>query len=154
MEYFIRLISEILSSGKWEKVLLVGAPNESAYVAKICREMPEDVRAKTIDMSGCLDMESFIALLRLSTLFITNDSGPLHIASALGTPTISFFGPETPTLYGPLGKKDMVFFAGLYCSPCLNVYNAKRAMCGGDNHCMKEITPAEVVRSMNAAGLL
>jgi len=82
----------------------------------------------------------------MSALFISNDcGGPLHIAAALGTPTVSFYGPETPSLYGPAGDLNTVFYAGTYCSPCLSVYNAKTAMCDGENRCMRNITPSEVL---------
>jgi ADP-heptose:LPS heptosyltransferase len=89
-----------------------------------------------------------MALLSLSTACISNDSGPLHIAAALGIPTVSFFGPESPLLYGPRGNGHTVFYAGIYCSPCLNVYNAKQAMCSGDNTCMQAITPEQVISAL------
>jgi ADP-heptose:LPS heptosyltransferase len=86
-----------------------------------------------------------IALLSICDACISNDSGPLHIAAALGIRTVSFFGPESPLLYGPRGEGHTVFYAGIYCSPCLNVYNAKKAMCNGNNICMQEITPEQVI---------
>lgn len=153
-EYFVELITRMLGSARWDRVVLVGAGDEADYVAEMHAALPEDIRAKAINLSGRLDIQAFIAMLKLSELFITNDSGPLHIASALGTPTISFFGPETPSLYGPLGKCDKTFFADLYCSPCLNVYNAKQAMCNGDNRCMKEIKPSEVIEALKSEGNL
>ena len=89
------------------------------------------------------------ALLQRSALLITNDSGPLHLAEALATPTVSFFGPETPLLYGPTGDNQVVFYKGIYCSPCLNVHNQKQAPCKGNNVCMKLINPDEVFASAN-----
>jgi len=81
-------------------------------------------------------------------LFVTNDSGPLHIAAALGLPTLSLFGPETPVLYGPKGGNPLIFYKGLYCSPCLSVFNAKTAPCSGQNICMQSISAGKVLEAM------
>jgi ADP-heptose:LPS heptosyltransferase len=78
-------------------------------------------------------------------LVITNDSGPLHLAVMMGTPTISFFGPESPVQYGPRGEKHTVMYKGYYCSPCLHVYNEKNSSCE-DNICLKDISVDEVFK--------
>ncbi|PYU26894.1 MAG: hypothetical protein DMG32_08965, partial [Acidobacteria bacterium] len=70
-----------------------------------------------------------------------------HLAEALAKPTLSFFGPETPLLYGPTGDNQVAFYKGIYCSPCLNVHNQKKAPCNGNNVCMKLIGPYEVFAS-------
>ena len=115
-------------------------------------------RGKVVNLAGQLTIRELIALLSVSQMVISNYSGPLHIAASLQIPTISFYGPETPLLYGPRGGKQVIFFAGIYCSPCLNVYNAKKAMCNGDNRCMQAIRPADVLleieRQAGADGLL
>lgn len=153
-ESFVKLIASIIERKKETRVILVGSKGEAEYVKSVYDSLPEETRDRVIDLSGNLDIEEFMALLKQSALFITNDSGPLHIASALGTPTISFFGPESPSLYGPVGNRNIVFYAGIYCSPCLNVYNAKTAMCKGDNRCMKEIRPSEVIDTLIKEGIL
>ncbi|MDO8446180.1 MAG: glycosyltransferase family 9 protein [Deltaproteobacteria bacterium] len=153
-ESFVELIASIIEREKETRIILVGSKGEVKYVKSVYDSLPEETRGRVIDLSGNLDIEEFIALLKHSALFITNDSGPLHIASSLGTPTVSFFGPESPSLYGPVGSRNMVFYAGIYCSPCLNVYNAKTAMCKGDNRCMKEIKPSEVIDTLLKEGML
>jgi len=94
-------------------------------------------------------VEELLPFLRGCDLFITNDSGPLHMAALVGTPTVSFFGPETPEFYGPLGDSETtaVFYKHLYCSPCLSAYNVKTPVCGGDNRCLQAITVDEVLDS-------
>lgn len=151
---FIELIRYILENRTEVKVVLVGSKGETGYVRAMHDSLPPGIKNKAINLSGGLGIEEFMALLKMSALFITNDSGPLHIAAALGTPTVSFFGPESPSLYGPLGEKHLVFYAGIYCSPCLNVYNAKTAMCKGNNICMKELPPALVIAALEKEGLL
>ena len=100
-----------------------------------------------LNVAGKFSLEELCGLLTKSELLITNDSGPLHIAEALAVPTISFFGPETPLLYGPTGDTHVVFYKGIYCSPCLNVHNQKKAPCNGNNVCMQLISPDDVFAS-------
>jgi ADP-heptose:LPS heptosyltransferase len=151
--HFTALISAAAElSGR--RLLLVGSDEETEFIDRLYRMLPDTVRHRVINSAGKLSIDEFIALLRHVHLCISNDSGPLHIAAALGIPTVSFFGPETPSLYGPVGVGHIVFYAGLYCSPCLNVFNAKRAMCNGDNRCMKEITPESVIATLLDRGIL
>lgn len=153
-ENFVELIKYIVESKKNLKIALVGSKGEAGYVKSVYEALPEESRDRVIDISGNLDIDEFVALLKQSALFITNDSGPLHIAAALGISTVSFFGPESPSLYGPVGINNKVFYAGIYCSPCLNVYNAKTAMCKGDNRCMKEIKASEVIKILASEGII
>jgi ADP-heptose:LPS heptosyltransferase len=129
--------------------VLVGSPGEKLYVEEVYSALSPATRDCCINLAGEQTLDEFIALLALSDACITNDSGPLHIAAALGTRTISFFGPESPQLYGPKGEGHIVFYAGIYCSPCLSVFNAKRAMCNGNNICMKAILPDQVLEELS-----
>ncbi len=140
---FIGLMTDMLDN-LHIKIILIGSPGERPYVRQVYRDIPEQYKESIIDLSGKTDVYMLLELFRMSRLLITNDSGPLHFAEMVGLESISFFGPETPLLYGPLGKKHTVFFKGLYCSPCLNVYNVKTAFCDGDNKCMQSITVDEV----------
>lgn len=153
-ESFVELITAVLEIKDNAKIILVGSKNEAAYVKEVYSLFPQRFADRIINLAGNLDIDQFIALLKGSDLFITNDSGPLHIAASLGTSTVSFFGPESPSLYGPPADKSRVFYAGIYCSPCLNVYNAKTAMCGGNNICMKEIKPSDVIKALKEEGIL
>lgn len=153
-ESFVELINTIVERNRDAKIILVGSKGEAGYVGEVYEMLHDKTRTETLNLSGLLSMEEFIALLKISDLFITNDSGPLHIAASLGTSTVSFFGPESPSLYGPVGTSNRVFYAGIYCSPCLNVYNAKTAMCKGDNRCMKEISVEEVKKLLLQKGFI
>lgn len=155
-ENFVELISHIVQKRNNLKIVLIGLKDDREYVENIYNLLSEQAKKSVIDVSGDLDIEELIALLKKSHLFITNDSGPLHIASALGVSTVAFFGPESPILYSPpqSDKKNLVFYSDIYCSPCLNVYNAKTAMCNGDNRCMKEITVSQVIEAIDKEKLL
>ncbi len=126
--------------------VFIGSAGEQGAVRSVLDEIGDEARPRCLDLSGRTSLSDLMVLLSRSALLISNDSGPLHLGASLGVPTVSFFGPETPALYGPVGDRHLVFYAGHWCSPCLSVYNAKIAMCNGNNECMRRITLDDVVR--------
>ena len=72
---------------------------------------------------------------------ITNDSLPVHIASAYEKDVVVFWGPESPNFYGPLNENNLSFYANILCSPCLLVFDNKAENDCKDNICLKQITP-------------
>jgi ADP-heptose:LPS heptosyltransferase len=152
-DYFGELLNYITATYPQIMIVLIGAKDETGYVNTVYQSLSAQSQTQVLNLAGRLDIEELIALFTLSDLFITNDSGPLHIASSLGILTVAFFGPETPSLYGPPKETSTVFYARRYCSPCLSVYNAKQAMCNGDNRCMREITVSEVINTLEKKGL-
>jgi ADP-heptose:LPS heptosyltransferase len=89
-------------------------------------------------------------LFHFATLLIANDGGPGHFAAMTPIPTIVFFGPESPALYGSLGERAVNLFRNLSCSPCLTAYNHRNSPCNGDNVCLKSIHPDEVLQKTHA----
>ena len=90
-------------------------------------------------------VRQLLALFHRASLLVTNDGGPGQFAALTPLPTITFFGPETPQLYQPLGSNGYSFFLSLPCSPCLTAYNHRTSPCDGDNQCLKLITPEQVL---------
>jgi len=90
-------------------------------------------------------VRQLLALFHRGSLLVTNDGGPGQFAALTPLPTITFFGPETPQLYQPLGSNGYSFFLSLPCSPCLTAYNHRNSPCDGDNQCLKLITPKQVL---------
>lgn len=117
-------------------VVMIGAPSDRSYV--------ESIGADAVNLAGGVDVPALAGVLLRARVLVTNDSGPLHLAAAVGTPTISFFGPETPAIYGPSGPGHLVFFTGVHCSPCLTVHNQKIPPCGGRNICLQSLGVDEV----------
>ena len=143
---FARLCSYICANYEI-KTILVGSSGEREYVQSVIDiiEEPNNI----LNWAGQLDLFELSALLERANLLITVDSGPLHIAAAIGTPTVSFFGPETPILYGPRGEKHLVLFADLSCSPCINVENVKTVRCRQFKaECMEAITVERTIAEM------
>lgn len=90
-------------------------------------------------------VRQLLALFHRAALLVTNDGGPGQFAALTPLPTITFFGPETPLLYQPLGTNGYCFHQPLPCSPCLTAYNHRSSPCDGDNQCLKQITTEQVL---------
>lgn len=140
---FIEIINHFTEKFKY-KVFLTGSNNEAEYVKSIF----SNIKNKDLvnDLSGKTSVSELTALISSSSCLITNDSGPLHIASALNIPVIAFFGPETPVRYGPLSNKSLVFYKNLECSPCMSISNSKTVNCIYDSpKCMEQFDMNEVI---------
>lgn len=148
-EYWVELVKLILQEYKDFDIVFVGNENESRYIDIVLNKITvgsfkeEYVRLK--NFAGKFNFLQLSEVLLRGKLFITADSGPLHLADMLAVPTISFFGPETPVLYGPESKNHFVFFKNIDCSPCINVHAGKLVKCVKKYpECMKSITVKEV----------
>lgn len=99
-----------------------------------------------IDLTGYTrDVAELLVLYQCASLLVTNDGAPGQFSALVRLPAIVFFGPETPSLYAPLGGGAHTFFVGLGCSPCLTAYNHRLSPCDGDNQCLKQIGVADVL---------
>jgi heptosyltransferase I len=76
--------------------------------------------AKPENLAGETDLQTLVELLRLSTVLLTNDSGPMHLAAALGIPAAALFGPTDPQLTGPYGEGHEVFTGSCELAPCFS----------------------------------
>jgi ADP-heptose:LPS heptosyltransferase len=114
----------------------------------LAHEILSHCRSKScIDLTGyTATVRELMVLFNLASLLITNDGGPGHFASMTPIPSIVFFGPETPALYGPLDPKSVPFYTHLACSPCLTAYNHRNSPCDGDNQCLKSIGADTVLK--------
>jgi lipopolysaccharide heptosyltransferase II len=139
--HFAELAGGLLDAEPGCLVVLTGAPEEAAA----CRELEGRLgRRRLVSLAGLTSLEELLALYGLASLLITNDSGPAHFAALADLPVIALFGPETPAVYGPLGRRAEAIHLGLACSPCVSVYNQKRSPCT-DNRCLQLITPRMVL---------
>lgn len=141
-ENFARL-AQALAREKGVRVVMFGGPDEVDYVTRVA----ERVEAPVINAAGRTTLLEMAELAGRCRLFISNDSGPLHVAVAMGVPTISFFGPETPKRYGPIGPRHRVFFAAVDCSPCISFINEKQVNCPYEAKCIRRIAFEPVLRA-------
>jgi len=114
------------------------------------RQLANEVKAycnskACIDLTGYTEtVRDLMIIFQFASLLITNDGGPGHFASMTSIPSIIFYGPETPILYGPLSKNAHTFYKNYSCSPCLTAYNHRNSPCDGDNQCLKCIRVEQV----------
>lgn len=122
------------------RVAIVG----SAADASIASEIRKTFGARAMDCTGRLSLLASAELIGRATLLVTNDSAPLHLASAMGTPTVALFGPTVPEFgFGPLAPSARVIGrTELACRPC-DRHGPQRCPLG-HWRCMREITPRQV----------
>ncbi len=122
------------------EVALFGAAAERA----LCEEIGGRIRSdgvKARNFAGETTLGEFIDLAAACGVFLTNDSGPMHIASALGVPTVAVFGATDHEATGPTGEKARVVREAVRCSPCL------LRNCPIDHRCMTRVTAARVAET-------
>jgi ADP-heptose:LPS heptosyltransferase len=102
-----------------------------------------------VDASGALDLPTLAALLAELDLFITSDTGPMHLAAAMDTPIVALFGPADPRRYGPLAGQARVVRVDLWCSPCGRVRLPPERCRGHVPDCMDGISVNMVVAAAN-----
>lgn len=137
LERFASLIERLIE--KYDvRVILVSGPDEMTQVAILKQRLKDDI----IDLSGKTSVGELAALLKRCKLFVSNDSGPVHIATAVGTPNAVIFGRGQPGLsprrWGPTGKKDIALHKDVGCGVCL-AHNCKKGF-----KCLSAITVDEV----------
>ena len=146
---FVALVEQFLSQYSQWKVVLTGVKGERSYSQEFLSLLPSQWHDRVINLTGELTLDQFLAMLSRFPLFITNDTGPFHMAKAVGTRTISLWGPGSVDLYGPFQKeKDShdVIYKRYPCSPCLYVYRTDAGyFCGQKAPCMEAISPSDVM---------
>lgn len=136
---FIELGKRILADHPEATIAITGAPSEAAAAQAIAKQV--DPRA--ISLAGHTSLRELIVLYTLADVLVTNDSGPGHFASMTPITSIVLFGPETPTVFGPLSPTTHVLRADIACSPCVNPFNHRFSPCN-DNVCMRMISVGQV----------
>jgi heptosyltransferase II len=132
---------DLLARRNDAEVVLVGAPSERTK----CEEVAAAAKSGAIIAAGHTNIGELIALLSLCDGFIGNDSGCMHLAGALGIPTVAVFGSTNPDRTGPMGPKTRVVYRKLECSPCL-----ARTCRFGHYRCLTQIEPAELADAIGS----
>jgi heptosyltransferase II len=110
----------------------------------LCSDVARAVEAKGIpvhNFAGETSLSEFIEIAAACALYLTNDSGAMHIASALNVPTVAVFGPTDETATGPAGERAVVIRERVECSPCL------LRECPIDHRCMTRVSAERVVEA-------
>lgn len=129
-------------------VVLLGANSEAAFVQNLVERVPAAVRGQIVNTAGQLTLGEAFALIDGAACVLTNDTGPMHMAFALGRPTVCLFGPADPIHYGLNQPNIVTLYAPVPCSPCL--YEVDEPPCRGQNICMQRLSPELVVNHVLA----
>jgi heptosyltransferase-2 len=129
VENFVVVARHFIATRK-AKIILLGAPVDMPIAEEFTRQLPE-----AENRVGKTSLAEFMAALVSARLVLCNDSGAMHLASALGVPTLAVFGSTEPQLTGPMGPRSRVLRHHVPCSPCF------LRECPIDFACMKGISP-------------
>jgi heptosyltransferase-2 len=122
--------------------ILVGSPSERNR----CDSIANATRSGVLVAAGETSVGELIALLSLCDAFAGNDSGALHVAGALGLPTVGIFGSTSPERTSPLGRRTTILYKGIGCSPCL-----QRTCRFGHYDCLRTIGVEDVLAALAPA---
>jgi len=144
VKYFAKLCDRIIEELGYEVVLigkdggLENPDSDRVVVNNLLGVMKE----KALDLVGKTNIRELAYLIGNAKLLITNDSAPLHIASAVNTPTVAMFGPTDERKYGPLAEKNTVLRKKLECAPC------EKAQCRYSYECLEKIRVEDVFKAV------
>jgi len=123
-------------------VVMIGGAGERADIAEVTGMM----KTPTVDLAGATTVGLLPALLSRASQLITNDSGPMHIAAAVGTPVVALFGPTSAVRTGPYGAGHDVLTSKVPCSPCFSrtCHNTQPL------ECLRLVSPQHVLAAARA----
>ena len=123
-----------MQSGRRVRVVIVGARGEEA----LGRAIADRMQVKPIQLSGRTTMRELMAVIKRCDLFLTNDTGPMHLAASFGVPVVALFGPTDSRTTSPFGSGHTIVRHPVECAPCL------LRECPIDHRCMTRISVDEV----------
>jgi ADP-heptose:LPS heptosyltransferase len=141
----VALLERLAREGR--QTVLVGDASERGYVAELVAALSAAARRQVIDTAGRLTLGELLAAIAGARCVVTNDTGPMHFAFALGRPTVCLFGPVDPAHYGVEAPNVETLHVPVFCSPC--VHENEDPPCGGNNVCMQLIEPDDVLDAVH-----
>jgi heptosyltransferase-2 len=127
-------VADRLTEATGAQAILFGSNDDRQSTADVAK----NARHRLIDIAGKTSLQEAMTLIARCALFLSNDSGLMHVAGALGIPTIAIFGSTNPATTSPVGEKSVVIHHPVACSPCL------QPVCPTDFRCMDAIGIDEV----------
>jgi heptosyltransferase II len=131
--YYIQLAEKLIKEFQC-RILLFGAPSERDITERVASQAGTNV----INLAGRTNLRQLAALLSECRVVVSNDTGAMHVAAAVGTPVVALFGPTNPVTTSPGGRGHRLLRKPVDCSPCLLRH------CPMDHRCMKALIPEEV----------
>ncbi|MCB1107777.1 MAG: lipopolysaccharide heptosyltransferase II [Chlamydiia bacterium] len=137
-ERFREVAKRILDTDPKNVVLFFGDGSHKDLIRDICIGLGH----RAINLSGQTTLRELLALIKICAVFLTNDSGPMHIADSLDVPLVTLFGSTSPIATGPYKQKESIIQKEVSCSPCF------KRVCPIDFPCMKKIGVEEVTQAV------
>ncbi|MBA4366422.1 MAG: glycosyltransferase family 9 protein [Desulfobacterium sp.] len=142
LDNYCQLAEQLINKGY--SVGVIGVDSDKQFAKKIQLHCNSQA---CIDLTGYTEtIRELMIIFHFAALLITNDGGPGHFAAMTPIPSIIFYGPETPVLYGPISRNAYIFHRTLSCSPCLTAYNHRNSPCDGNNQCLQGILVEDVMK--------
>ena len=134
-------------------VVVVGGPDDAGLGDEIVQAVGPSGR-RAVNACGKLTLRQSAALIKRAAVLVTNDSAPLHVATAMGTPIVAVFGPTLPEFgFGPIRTGDVALgMTGLDCRPCSRHGPPQCPL--GHHRCMRDLTPEVVAAAIEETGAL
>ncbi len=136
-------VARALAASHGAAVLLTGTAGDRPLVDRAVRELAGVPRVHAL--AGSVDLLTLGAMLERCALLVTGDTGPMHLAAAVGTPIVAVFGPSAPGRYGPLGQRSRAVRIDLPCSPCNRVRKPPARCVGHTPDCLEGIAVSRVL---------
>lgn len=141
-DHFARLAADLVAAGT--HVVLIGSTADAETTSEVCAMVPDTARASVSDLAGRTSLEVLAAVLRLARACVSNDSGAMHVAAAVGVPLAALFGPTNEHETAPLAHAPMdLLIHHVSCRPCM------LRECPIDHPCMRDLDPARVLTSVH-----
>jgi heptosyltransferase-2 len=137
-ERFAGVAKNVIEADPKNVVLFFGDRSHKELIGKICAELPKRV----INLSGQTTLRELLSLIKICSVFLTNDSGPMHMADSLDVPLVALFGSTSPVATGPYRQSQSILQKKVPCSPCF------KRVCPIDFPCMKKIGVDEVTKAV------
>ena len=143
-EKFAKLIEKLVEGGFY--IILTGTKSDDYINKKVLNLINNKHSDKIFNFAGKTNLREFAYLLTKFEIFISNDTGPMHLSAAMGTKTMGLFGPNLPERFAPFGKKNVAIYKArdLDCSPCINVHKGEFKDCKLNGKCMDLIDVNDV----------
>lgn len=136
-----------LAGDRGATIVLTGTADDKALVDRVRLAVPTD---RVVDLTNVSDLLTVAAVLQRCELMITGDTGPMHLAAAVGTPIVAVFGPSDPRRYAPRGARDRVVRVDLPCAPCNRIRLPPARCTGRTPDCLALVTSDQVLAAAHA----
>jgi heptosyltransferase I len=141
-EHFSALVCTLEKKFPAARFAVLGGKDDAPLGETIFAAAPE----KVLNLCGKTSLPEMIEVVRRGDLLITNDTGPMHVAAALGKPLLALFGPTAPERTGPYGQLPNVLRHPLPCAPCMS----SECHFAQPRECLRALTPETVLRRVQA----